>query len=481
MAENGDVRYFPYAPDYLTTSKIRANLQSHEERLREMAEAWRAYNGVYEPALTVKKGEANPNIELNFARLIVNKGVSFLFGQDVGWDIDATSNSELEKWLDRFWRANRKMFTLQKLATNGAVCGHPALKIIPPKEGEEFARLQVINPSMLTVFWEPDDFDQVQEYRLEWDYVETSPAPSGRSSVATIYRRQRHINRGLRWDIVDEQGSSALGPWRTIKETEWPFPFSAIVDTQNLPDPVEYYGAPDLEPDILRVINRLNFIVSNWNKILRHHAHPRQWGVGFEADELKVAPDETLVLPHEDAKLDLLEMKGAMTSTDRLYGHIKEALHEIARIPEVTVGKVEAIGNLSGVALSILYQPLLELTYVKRVTYGPLLEEINRRVLWISGKGQDVHVDNVWGELLPSDPKLQHELAQMQQEMGLASDETLAIELGRDWPKEKARLEAERQEKLKALDEENRINGTGRYAPQPTNSGPNSGQGARKQ
>ena len=48
---------------------------------------------------------------------------------------------------------------------------------------------------------------------------------------------------------------------------------------------------------------------------------------------------------------------------------------------EVSVGKVDNIGALSGVALEILYQPLMELTYVKQMTYGPLLEEVNRRAL----------------------------------------------------------------------------------------------------
>src|SRR5204863_7425901 len=92
---------------------------------------------------------------------------------------------------------------------------------------------------------------------------------------------------------------------------------------------------------------------------------------------------------------------------------VKEALHEIARVPEVSVGKVDSIGALSGVALEILYQPLMELTAVKQMTYGPLLEEVNRRALWIGGRGRDVEVKNQWPALLPGDLKLEGEVADM--------------------------------------------------------------------
>src|SRR5690349_15899542 len=140
---------FGPSPDLLTESRVRLNIDSHERRLREIREAWDAYYGgdsyglnrwglPVEKQLLVPEGEADPNIELNFARLIVNKGASFLFGQEVRFDLDVErksgqGKSVQEKYLDGFWRQNRKMALLQKLAINGAVAGHPALKIVPPR------------------------------------------------------------------------------------------------------------------------------------------------------------------------------------------------------------------------------------------------------------------------------------------------------------------------------------------------------------
>src|SRR5205823_2122766 len=163
-------------------------------------EAWRAYYGEgshaggpgspypwwdvpVEQLARMVKGErpddpnldlnTSTNIELNFARLIVNKGASFLFGRDVGFDIDAAAEGRTaaEAWLDGMWRRNKKMALLQRLAINGAVTGHPAVRIVvsgqwsvasgPPQALTTDHRplttvgLRVVNPAMLTVFFNP--------------------------------------------------------------------------------------------------------------------------------------------------------------------------------------------------------------------------------------------------------------------------------------------------------------------------------------
>jgi hypothetical protein len=79
--------------------------------------------------------------------------------------------------------------------------------------------------------------------------------------------------------------------------------------------------------------------MSSWNKSMLNHAHPKQWGKGFEADELRTSPDETTVLPNKDAELNLLEMKGTPAQFDNLLGRLRDALHEIARLPEISTGQ----------------------------------------------------------------------------------------------------------------------------------------------
>lgn len=100
-------------------------------RARRFKTAWEAYYGQHPKPLKVKSGQPDDNVIVNFARVVVDKGVSFLFGQDVGFELDETDTTPAEEWLAGCWKANRKSTLLQKLALNGAVCGHAFVKIVP--------------------------------------------------------------------------------------------------------------------------------------------------------------------------------------------------------------------------------------------------------------------------------------------------------------------------------------------------------------
>jgi len=124
-------------------------------------------------------------------------------------------------------------------------------------------------------------------------------------------------------------------------------------------------------------------------------------------------------------------MQSDLASSIELYKRLREALHEISRIPEVATGKLETTGQLSGSALQILYQPLLEKTETKRRTYGDMLVELNRRLLAMGGFGDEVFTTIHWPELLPFDPMQERQAALIDQQLGVSND-TLLQRLGYD-------------------------------------------------
>src|SRR5690606_17095649 len=102
------------------------------------------------------------------------------------------------------------------------------------------------------------------------------------------------------------------------------------------------------------------------------------------------------------------------------YQHLlHEAFHEITRLPTVAAGKLEQTGQLSGVALSILYGPLVELTEAKRRSYGPMLCELGRRVLELSGiRGVTPTVP--WPEVVPHDPEGEAAMYEAHKRLGVS-------------------------------------------------------------
>jgi SPP1 Gp6-like portal protein len=456
---------------------------AERERLLRIRQAWKAYHGQTERPLRETKSDPKgaDNVRLNFGRLFVNKGVSFLFGMDLQFEVDGEKKSEADTWLSECWDANRRMTTLLRLGINGGVCGHAFLKLIAPapprpggkppgtpgEGGRPYPRIVVLDPACVTVRWQPDDYEQVISYTIHWHGVDprTSKPVAYRQVIERVPSPESQVpsqlgtrdfgcplGGGTYWLITDQESHEDRGIWVTTREAGWPFPWAPVLHCQNLPCPNEFWGLSDLEEDVLAANHALNFVVSNINRILRIHAHPKTWGSGFSATELRIGVDETIVLPGQDAKLQNLEMLSDLSSSLDFARQLKEALHEIARIPEVATGKVENLGQLSGLALQILYGPLVELTGTKRLLYGELLEELGNRLLELGGYGGGHRITTQWPQVLPNDPKGEAETALLHGELGVSRD-TLISRLGMDPVVEREKRRREQEEEDAAAQE----------------------------
>lgn len=399
-----------------------------QTRAAAMRRRWEAYFGKLPPALK----DPLDNVRLNYARIIVDKGVSFLFGQEVGFELDETAQTEAETWLANTWQANRKMTLLQNAALVGGVTGHVFIKIVP---AQPYPRLVVIDSETVSVTLAPDDIDQVLAYQIA--YTARNPQTGKPIGVRQLIERD-----GAGWRVIDQIGNLENLHWRTVNETSWLFPFPPVVHCQNLPAPGEFWGQSDLEEDIIEVIRAINFVASNTARIIRFHAHPKTWGRGFRAQDLRIAVDETVVLPGENAELRNLEMQSDLGSSLRYLNMLQQALHEISRVPEVATGRLEGIGALSGVALQILYQPLLEKTHTKRLLYGDMLVELNRRLLAMGGFGLENRTVLHWQDVLPRDPMQERQAALIDQQLGVSAD-TLLQRLGFDPELERQKREVQ--------------------------------------
>jgi hypothetical protein len=436
---------------FFTTQLTQVAAEDEMARLKRMQAAWLAYRGKGPKPLKVRAGQPDDNVAANKARTVVNKTVSFLFGQEITFEVERPQTAAgadpaaqpqadpAEVYLEEVWAANRKMTTLQKLAMNGAVCGHAFLKIV--LSPTDLPRLIVLDPATVTVEWDDEDIERVTRYRIQY------PAIDPRTRLPII-RRQVIEPRGNVWVLLDQTATPDGVTWSTAKETTWPYPFPPLIDCQNLPLPNEFWGESDLEEDVLELQTSRNRVLSNVGRILRFHAHPKTWGRGFQANQLKVAVDETIVLPGENAQLANLEMISDLGSSLEYDRRVDEALHETTRTPAIATGKVEDLGQLSGLAMQILFAPLVEKTNTKRQIYGELLAELNRRLLVLGGHDDGRPVRVQWFELLPSDPKVERDVALADKQLG-ASSNTLLEKLGFD-PAREAKMSQGEQADLAA-------------------------------
>src|ERR1035437_6007485 len=116
-------------PDFFQRQLLEIVSADERKRKQNMDDRWAAYYGHMPDLLTIKPGQADDNVKINKARVVVDKGVSFLFGGDITFTCSEDAPQEAQDWLDACWKANKQGSMLHDLALNGGVCGHTFLKV----------------------------------------------------------------------------------------------------------------------------------------------------------------------------------------------------------------------------------------------------------------------------------------------------------------------------------------------------------------
>lgn len=434
--------------------------QADVDRKERMRDAWKAYRGEFSPPLRILSNQPNDNVISNRCEPIINKGVSFLFGQVVKIEANKETpqpQSTVQDFLDCLWGDDDdRMTLLSQMAINGGVCGEVFVKLIPATGTMKYPRLVVLDPLLVRIVTAPDDCTLTLAYIIEYPgtdqwqkrQVIARIDPDGLAEVEGPQDLDDY------WTITNYQRRGQSGSWVQRGAPEvWPYPFAPIFCCQNLPNPNEAWGQPDLTPDLIEINKTLNFIQSNTARIIKFHAHPMKYAIGVQAAQLQVSVDEILCLPASDSKLNILEMHSDLSSSLKFAETLRNDMDEQSRVPSVALGRLEGLprGNISGVALELLFQPLIEKTIQKQRLYGRLIRDICRAALVISNtipfEGyEDYEINLHWQNLLPVDDLAAAQTAMLLKQIGV-SDQTIMAELGYNADDEMAKGIAEDQKK----------------------------------
>lgn len=408
--------------------------QADEKRKRQMRDAWKSYRGEFQQPLKVAADQPDDNVLANRCAPIVDKGVSFLFGQVLKVECDE------QDFMDGLWGDDDdRMTLLSQTGINGGVCGQVFLKLIPAQGQMKFPRIVVMDPMLVRIVTDPEDCSLTLAYVIEY------PAANDYQKRQVIARVDPDQMAGIAgeydlddtWTITTYLRHGQQGHWAQQGEQEqWPWPFAPVFTCQNLPNPNEVWGTPDLTPDLILQNKVLHFVESNTSRIIKYHGHPITYATGLNASQISIAVDKLICLPSPDSKLEKL---GAMDNFNGLLAFaevIRQNMDEQSRVPSVALGRLADLpkGNISGVALQLLFQPLVEKTVQKQRLYGRLIREVSRAALVIAGKigledYEDYPVELHWANLLPVDDLAAAQTAMILQQLGV-SNSTIMLQLG---------------------------------------------------
>lgn len=471
-------------PTQANANELRAveDAFSHErsERDRVIDAQWDYYNGNHRQPLKKDNTGTNDNLMINLISLLIDKGVSELLGVDdrgnvQGLKIDIVNQpgergfmetaatflaglagqqeeeiDPAQAFIDGTYEANRMNALLLNALTNAAVTGHGFLKLLPqgvehPQTGEIVPRLVALNPKNCTVFWAEDDIERVLWYRVEYK--------RSRQDIVRVVNEDG-TDAGY-WQVIDMRRETDYGNWDTVSVTDWPFGWAPIVDWQNQPNPNGYYGKDDIG-GTGRLNDGLNFLASNVQRILKHHAHPKTIGTGIKVEELQASAVGGLwTVMNENAKVYNLEMQSDLASSLNFMGVLRRAIFDGAR--ELDPSSVQdKLGDLTNFGLRVLFNDNLAKSGVKRLSASYALSKLTRNLLELGGYDRAVKLNVTWPDPLPVDPVQEAQHLTMMSQMGL-SQETALERAGYD-------PEQERQRRALTSMEQQRTQSAGRQA-----------------
>lgn len=412
---------------YLTKHLIEIRDAAEIERQTSGVKALAYYDGAQPSGiLKVKEDGIDDNVSTNYAQTIVDKGTSFLFGSDLKIDV----GTEGDRLLSEVWPEDSRAVDLVDLATNGGIFGHAWLKIAI---AEAVPQIHVLDPLNMSASWDKGDYKQVTRYRNQFNTEDENGTP--------IIWREDTIRVTGGWQIIESASRPDSRNWQEVRRISWPYPFAPIIECKNLPKPNEFYGKPDLSRNVLAICFYIARVDSLINKIIRAHASPKPFAKGLQKQNLEMGTDGMLFLPDKESEIKLLEMSGDLNGALSFRKQLRESLAEVSHVPEVASGKLEGIGTLSGLALKLLYGPLLDRTVTKRRLYGKLVKDVVRAILTIAGT-RPGEIALHWPNPMPADETEMVNNASVKKEIGVSTD-TLLSEMGYDPQAERTKRQAE--------------------------------------
>ncbi|MFC2001793.1 phage portal protein [Chloroflexota bacterium] len=395
-------------------------------------------------------------LAFNYAKVFIDKITSYLMS-GINFAVDAVEDSDearagaqrVEAALYRVYEDNKLEQLDLETEIDCAILGDACYKVI--WDGTE-KKVKVTAPDAQGIYawWLGDDTSQVwrvaSRYSLSAEETELLYGVSPKGKTATVVEL---------WTSHDLE----LSLDNTLMERKPnPYGFIPFVIYPNLREPKKFWGVSDL-PQIMESQRELNRAMSQLSHILELSGNPIAVLENVEeSEDIAIRPGAVWNIP-EDAKAYLLDLLqgGGINLHINYINLIYRALHDLSESPRSAFGGTER--DLSGVALEIELQPLLQKVRRKRIIRTAAYNRRNEMILKLLSKYQgesfgDNRLRIAWSPVLPQDKVRQVNSEQILVQTGIHSRRTAMDEMGMRDPEFEFRRWLEEREAILKMNKE---------------------------
>jgi len=345
----------------------------HGPRLNRYSLNWAMYLGHH---YSYRRQVGESQLVLNYFRAFTDFITNFTFGKGVSFRSPKETEAIVPDLLERVWEVdNNKATVLWEMGQQGAVSGDVFVKVAYEEGWTDSAgmlhpgrvRILPLNAAFCFPEFHPHDRERLIRFKLKYRFWGTSLEGTRQVFTYTEILTDDIIEEYINDELID----SRPNPLGTIP----------VIHIPNVRISGSPWGLADCH-DVININRTYNETATDIADIVNYHAAPVTVIIGAKASQLEKGANKVWGGLPKDAKVENLEggaqgLKGAM----EFLAMLKKSMHEMIGIPETALGQAQPISNTSGVALSIMFQPLMNRYHQKIIQYARGLERINDLVL----------------------------------------------------------------------------------------------------
>ena len=344
----------------------------HGPRLNRYAASWAWYLGHH---WAYRREAGEPQLTFNYVRAFADYINSFSFGKGVSFRSPDATEAIVPGLLKRVWEVdNFKEQTMWEIAQNGGVSGDSFIKVayeepyVDPAGQLHNGRVRVLPLNSAYCFPEfhPHDRSRLIRFKLKYRFWGTALEGTRQVFTYTELMTENTIEEYINDEMIDSRPN--------------PLGVIPIVHIPNIRVSNSPWGLSDVG-DILGLNREYNEKMTVMSDIIDYHGSPVTIIKGAKASNLERGPRKVWGGIPKDGDVYNLEMENDFAGYLGYLELLKRAMHELTGVPESALGQMQPISNTSGVALSIMYQPLMIKDQLKKNNYGPGLQRVNELIL----------------------------------------------------------------------------------------------------
>jgi hypothetical protein len=371
----------------------------HGPRLNRYSLNWAMYLGHH---TSFRRQAGEPTVILNYYRAITDFIINFTFSKGVQFRSVKATEAIVPSLLERVWEVdNNKATVLWEIGQQGSVSGDCFIKVAYEEGYEDSAsfvhpgrvRILPLNSSFAFPEFHPHDRERLIRFKLKYRFWGTSLEGTRQVYTYTEILTDDTIEEYINDEMIDSRPN--------------PLGVIPIIHIPNVRVSGSPWGLADCN-EMININRTYNEVATDIADIVNYHAAPVTVIIGAKASQLEKGANKVWGGLPKDAKVENLEgggqgLKGAMDFMDRL----KKAMHEMTGVPESALGQAMPVSNTSGVALSIMFQPLMNRYHQKIVQYAHGIERVNELILrTLAFKEPETFTLNLDTETMPKPEQL---------------------------------------------------------------------------